>query len=47
VLPAPGGLGSASASGSESTTSLTESWLGALDRRAAARNNELVPPARA
>ena len=40
-LPTPGELGQGRAKGWESTTSLTESWLTALDRCAAQRNNQM------
>lgn len=41
-LPAPGELGQGKAKGSESTNRITESWLTALDRRAAIRNNQTL-----
>jgi short-subunit dehydrogenase len=43
-LPAPGDLGQGKAKGAESTTPISESWLTALDRRAAKRNNQLPGP---
>jgi short-subunit dehydrogenase len=41
-LPEPGELGQGKAKGSESTNRITESWLTALDRRAAIRNNQTL-----
>jgi hypothetical protein len=46
LLPAPGGVGSASRKGSESTSSWSPSWLTRLGERAAAENNELGPAVR-
>jgi short-subunit dehydrogenase len=43
-LPAQGDSGQEKARGAESTTPLTESWLTALDRRAAERNNQFIYP---
>jgi short-subunit dehydrogenase len=43
-LPNAGDLGKGKAKGRESTTSLTESWLTALDRWAAKKNNQLSQP---
>ncbi|HZQ19883.1 MAG TPA: SDR family NAD(P)-dependent oxidoreductase [Terriglobales bacterium] len=45
ALPAPGNLGKGKAKGLESTTRITESWLTALDRRAAKQNNQIPRPA--
>jgi short-subunit dehydrogenase len=44
ALPAPGDLGKGKAKGAESTTPITESWLSALDERAAKRNNQVPNP---
>ena len=41
-LPAPGNSGQEKARGAESTTPVTESFLTALDRRAAQKNNQLA-----
>lgn len=41
LLPAPGGIGSAEATGAESTSTLAPSWLTALSDMAAARNNQI------
>jgi NAD(P)-dependent dehydrogenase (short-subunit alcohol dehydrogenase family) len=41
LLPAPGGIGTARARGSDSHSSLAPSWLTALSDRAAQRNNEV------
>lgn len=43
ALPAPGDI-QRKAKGAESTTRITESWLTALDRRAANRNNQIPRP---
>jgi NAD(P)-dependent dehydrogenase (short-subunit alcohol dehydrogenase family) len=43
-LPEAGGEGQKRAKGRESTTPITESWLTALDRRAATRNNQVRYP---
>jgi short-subunit dehydrogenase len=43
-LPAPGELGQAKAKGTHSTTSITESWLTALDKKAAEKNNQIPNP---
>jgi short-subunit dehydrogenase len=44
ALPEPGELGQAKAKGAASTTRITESWLSALDERAAKRNNQVPNP---
>lgn len=44
ALPAPGQFAQNKAKGAESETAITESWLTALDRRAAKRNNQLPGP---
>jgi NAD(P)-dependent dehydrogenase (short-subunit alcohol dehydrogenase family) len=44
LLPDPGGVGSASRTGSESTSSWSPSWLTQLGERAAAENNQLPAP---
>jgi short-subunit dehydrogenase len=44
ALPGPGELGQAKAKGAKSATSITESWLTVLDRRAAKRNNQVPGP---
>lgn len=41
LLPAPGGIGRQRAKGKESTSSISPSWLTALNEEAAARNNEI------
>jgi NAD(P)-dependent dehydrogenase (short-subunit alcohol dehydrogenase family) len=41
LLPAPGGIGTERATGKESQSDISPSWLTALSERAAARNNEL------
>jgi short-subunit dehydrogenase len=41
LLPGPGGIGSADAKGSESTSAWSPSWLTTLNERAAAKNNEV------
>lgn len=43
-LPDSGDLGQGKVKGVESTTRLTESWLTALDRRAAKKNNQISQP---
>lgn len=43
-LPAPGELGQAKAKGAQSTTPITESWLTALDKKAAEKNNQIPNP---
>lgn len=43
-LPAPGDLGQGKAKGAQSTTGVTESWLTALDRKAARNNNQTPFP---
>jgi NAD(P)-dependent dehydrogenase (short-subunit alcohol dehydrogenase family) len=42
LLPGPGGADKASFSGAESASEVSESWLTALDRRAAVENNEVA-----
>ena len=44
ALPKPGDLGQGKAKGAQSTTRITESWLSALDQRAAKRNNQVSNP---
>jgi short-subunit dehydrogenase len=44
ALPQPGDLGQGKAKGTASTTRITESWLSALDERAAKRNNQVPNP---
>jgi short-subunit dehydrogenase len=44
ALPEPGELGQRKAKGAASTTGITESWLSALDERAAKRNNQVPNP---
>src|SRR5438067_6362016 len=44
ALPGPGDLGKGKAKGAASTTPVTESWLSALDERAAKRNNQVPNP---
>jgi len=44
ALPDPGELGQGKAKGAASTTRITESWLSALDERAAKRNNQVPNP---
>lgn len=44
ALPGPGELGQGKVKGADSTTSVTESWLTALDRQAAEKNNQMNPP---
>jgi short-subunit dehydrogenase len=44
ALPEPGDLGQGKAKGAASTTGITESWLSALDERAAKRNNQVRNP---
>jgi hypothetical protein len=44
ALPEPGELGQTKAKGAASTTRITESWLSALDERAAKRNNQVPNP---
>jgi short-subunit dehydrogenase len=44
ALPEPGDLGQGKAKGAASTTGITESWLSALDERAAKRNNQVPNP---
>lgn len=44
ALPDPGDIGKSKAKGAASTTSITESWLSALDERAAKRNNQVPNP---
>jgi len=44
LLPAPGGAESVGKKGAQSTTALTESWLTALDERAAKKNNQVPKP---
>ena len=44
ALPDPGDLGTGKAKGAASTTRVTESWLSALDERAAKRNNQVPNP---
>ncbi len=44
ALPEPGDLGQGKAKGAASTTRITESWLSALDQRAAERNNQVPNP---
>ena len=44
MLPEPGDLGQGKAKGAASATRLTESWLSALDERAAIRNNQVPNP---
>jgi hypothetical protein len=41
LLPNPGGIGIARATGAESETAVTESWLTGLTRAAAHANNEV------
>src|SRR5947209_3404490 len=41
-LPGPGGIGTERALGRESESSVSPSWLTALNERAAVRNNEIV-----
>ena len=41
LLPAPGGIGTARAKGSESESAVSPSWLTTLSDQAAARNNEM------
>src|SRR5207302_479679 len=41
-LPAPGGIGKRRAKGKESQSSISPSWLTALNERAAAKNNEII-----
>jgi short-subunit dehydrogenase len=42
VLPAPGGIGTQTAKGKESTSSWSPSWLTTLNEEAAVRNNEIL-----
>jgi hypothetical protein len=42
LLPEPGGIGAARASGSESQSRLAPSWLTALSDKAAQENNEIM-----
>ena len=42
LLPGPGGIGTARAKGSHSTSALAPSWLTVLSNWAAQRNNELA-----
>jgi short-subunit dehydrogenase len=42
LLPGPGGIGSQSVKGKDSTSALSPSWLTRLSDRAALRNNELA-----
>jgi len=44
ALPEPGDRGQGKAKGAASTTGITESWLSALDERAAKRNNQVRNP---
>jgi short-subunit dehydrogenase len=44
ALPEPGDLGKGKAKGAASTNRVTESWLSALDERAAKRNNQVPNP---
>jgi short-subunit dehydrogenase len=44
ALPDPGDIGQGKAKGAASTTRITESWLSALDERAAKRNNQVPNP---
>ena len=46
LLPRPGGIGTQSKRGSESTPAIVPAWLRALDERAARRNNEVRSPGR-
>ena len=43
LLPGPGGIGEERASGAESESSLSRSWLTGLTQRAAQQNNEMGP----
>ena len=43
MLPGPGGIGSRSALGRDSTSALSPSWATRLTEAAAARNNEVAP----
>jgi hypothetical protein len=42
VLPGPGGIGTTRARGHESSTAVSESFLTAMNKRAAERNNEVA-----
>lgn len=42
VLPAPGGIGTQTAKGKESTSAWSPSWLTTLNEQAAVRNNEVL-----
>jgi short-subunit dehydrogenase len=44
-LPKPGGLGEQKAKGFQSASTITESWLTVLDRKAAMNNNQIPPKA--
>lgn len=44
ALPDPGDIGKGKAKGAASTSRVTESWLSALDERAAKRNNQVPNP---
>jgi short-subunit dehydrogenase len=44
ALPEPGDSGQGKAKGAASTTPITESWLSALDERAARKNNQVPNP---